>query len=309
MTIYRKFDDISADFTACIGFFDGVHLGHRFLLRHLTDEAHRHGRLSAVITFANHPRKVVQPDFDLRLIDSLDERLAKIAEAGVDACFVLDFTEEVRQLTAKQFISDFLSSRLHVRELLIGYDHRFGRNRAEGFDDYVRYGNECGMLIVKEPVFQDDAQLHYSSSEVRRALALGDVALANRLLGSFYSLEGKVVSGHQLGRKLGFPTANIEPLCADKIIPAIGVYAAMVRLKDGSSHKAMLNIGVRPTVDNTNKITLEVHILDFSGDLYDEDIMISFVSRLRDERRMGSLDELQSQLSIDCKRASEILTL
>lgn len=308
MTIYRKFDDIRADFTACIGFFDGVHRGHRFLLQHLNDEAHRHGRLSAVITFANHPRKVVQPDFDLKLIDSLDERLEKLASAGVDACFVLDFTDEVRQMTARQFICDFMSARLHVCELLIGYDHRFGHNRAEGFDDYVRYGRMCGMEIVQEPVFADesDSDLKFSSSEVRRYLISGDVMRASQLLGSQFRIKGMVITGHQLGRTIGFPTANIQPLCADKIIPAIGVYAVNVTLNDGSVHPAMLNIGVRPTVDNTNKITLEVHVIDFKGNLYDEQIVISFVERIRDERKMGSLDELREQLEKDYQTAKSL---
>ena len=183
MTIYENFEHIEEHYTACIGFFDGVHRGHQFLLRHLNAEAHRHGMLSAVVTFRNHPRTVVQPDFQLLLIDTLEERLHKLDAMGVDACFLIDFTEDVRQLTAEEFIRDFLHERMHIQRLLIGYDHRFGRNRAEGFDDYVRYGQACGMEVVQEPVFDDGSGLNYSSSEVRRALQRGDICQAQQLLG------------------------------------------------------------------------------------------------------------------------------
>lgn len=309
MIIFRKFTDISAEFTACIGFFDGLHRGHQFLLQHLIHRAKANGTKSAVITFANHPRKVVQPDFELHLIDTLDERLAKIESAGIDVCFLLDFTEEIRQLTAEQFLKVFLSEKLHVRELLIGYDHRFGRNRAEGFDDYVRYGRECGMKIVQEPVFSsgENAEQNYSSSEVRRNLLSGNVALAAKLLGAPYALTGTVVDGQKLGRKLGFPTANIKPCNQDKIIPARGVYAVRAELCDGSLLPAMLNIGVRPTVDNTEKLSLEVNIIDYSGNLYGQDIRIFFIDRIRDEIKMSSLDELTAQLAKDRQTALDLL--
>lgn len=183
MTIYKNFDHIEDQFTACIGFFDGVHRGHQFLLEHLKTEARQNDTLSAVVTFVNHPRKVVQPDFELLLIDTLEERLHKLELMGVDACFLIDFTEDIRQLTAQEFIRDFLKAKMHIKRLLIGYDHRFGRNRAEGFEDYVRYGMECGMEVVQEPVFDDGSGLNYSSSEVRRALQRGDTETAKKLLG------------------------------------------------------------------------------------------------------------------------------
>lgn len=183
MKIYQNFNHIEGQFAACVGFFDGVHRGHQFLLNHLCKTASACGLQSAVVTFANHPRKLVQPDYDLVLIDTFEERMSKLDRMGIDACFVIDFTEEVRQLTAQQFICDMLSSQMHIRRLLIGYDHRFGHNRAEGFDDYVRYGQQCGMEVIQEPVFNDKSGLNYSSSEVRRALKAGDFAKANLLLG------------------------------------------------------------------------------------------------------------------------------
>ena len=162
---------------------------HRFLLEHLKEEAKRSGTSSAVITFANHPRKLIQPDFKLHLINTLDEKLANLESTGIDTCFLLDFTEEVRNLTAQQFICDILSAKLHVKKLLIGYDHRFGKNRAEGFDDYVRYGKTCGMEVVQEPVFDDGSGRNFSSSEVRRSLIAGKIREATDILGKPYDLD------------------------------------------------------------------------------------------------------------------------
>lgn len=183
MKIYRKFEQIDGNFAVCIGVFDGVHKGHQFLLSHLRDEAERRGLQSAVVTFENHPRTLIQPDFQIRMIDTLEERLAKLERTGLDACFVLPFTEEVRRLTAREFIEDVLSRQMRVRLLIIGYDHRFGRDRSEGFDQYVEYGRQCGMEVIQEPIFNDNSGLNYSSSEVRRALNEGDVERANKLLG------------------------------------------------------------------------------------------------------------------------------
>ena len=309
MTIIRKFDDIQGSYTACIGFFDGVHLGHRFLLEHLKEEARISNTLSAVITFANHPRKLIQPDFKLSLINSLEEKLANIESTGIDACFLLDFTEDIRNLTAEEFICDFLSKKMNVTRLLIGYDHRFGKNRAEGFEDYVRYGKSCGMEIVQEPIFDGGQGKNYSSSEIRRSLIAGNISEATEILGQFYRLEGVVIHGHQLGRKLGFPTANLNPFDKDKIIPSNGVYAATVELESGEVFPSMVNIGFRPTVDrDLNRLSVEAHIIGFDRDIYDETITISFIQRIRDERKMSSLEELKQQLAKDNEMAKEIVS-
>lgn len=308
MTIYRDFSEIKGSYTACIGFFDGVHKGHRFLLEHLQKEARLTNTLSAVISFANHPRKLIQPDFQLHLINTLDEKIANLSSTGIDACFLLDFTEDIRNLTAREFICDFLSAKMHVTKLLIGYDHRFGRDRAEGFEDYVRYGKSCGMEVVQEPVFNDGTDRNYSSSEVRRNLISGNIAEATSILGQYYRLEGVVIHGHQLGRKLGFPTANLNPFEKDKIIPSNGVYAAKVQLENGDSFPSMVNIGFRPTVDSEmNRLSVEAHLIGFEGDLYDQSITISFIERIRDERKMSSIEELKKQLSLDCKTSLLII--
>lgn len=308
MTIYRDFSEIKGSYTACIGFFDGVHKGHRFLLEHLQKEARLTNTLSAVISFANHPRKLIQPDFQLHLINTLDEKIANLSSTGIDACFLLDFTEDIRNLSAREFICDFLSAKMHVTKLLIGYDHRFGRDRAEGFEDYVRYGKSCGMEVVQEPVFNDGTDRNYSSSEVRRNLISGNIAEATSILGQYYKLEGVVIHGHQLGRKLGFPTANLNPFEKDKIIPSNGVYAAKVQLENGDSFPSMVNIGFRPTVDSEmNRLSVEAHLIGFEGDLYDQSITISFIERIRDERKMSSIEELKKQLSLDCKTSLQII--
>lgn len=308
MTIYRDFSEIKGSYTACIGFFDGVHKGHRFLLEHLQNEARLTNTLSAVISFANHPRKLIQPDFQLHLINTLDEKIANLSSTGIDACFLLDFTEDIRNLSAREFICDFLSAKMHVTKLLIGYDHRFGRDRAEGFEDYVRYGRSCGMEVVQEPVFNDGTDRNYSSSEVRRNLISGNIAEATSILGQYYRLEGVVIHGHQLGRKLGFPTANLNPFEKDKIIPSNGVYAAKVQLENGDSFPSMVNIGFRPTVDSEmNRLSVEAHLIGFEGDLYDQSITISFIERIRDERKMSSIEELKKQLSLDCKTSLLII--
>lgn len=307
MKIYKNFEQIEGQYTACIGFFDGVHRGHRYLLQHLQQEAKDHHTLSAVVTFANHPRRLVQPDFPLLLVDTLDERLQKLSDTGIDACFLLDFTEEIRQHTAEQFIHNVLSQQMHITRLLIGYDHRFGRNRSEGFEDYVRFGAACGMTVVQEPVFNDGSGINYSSSEVRRALVAGDIQKATTLLGSHYRLQGEVVHGHKLGRQLGFPTANIDPHNDDKIRPENGVYAGIATLADGHSFPTMINIGCRPTVDNTQKITFEAHLIGFKGDLYGQRLTLDFVERIRDERKMNSLEDLKKQLARDCKSVPVII--
>lgn len=307
MTIFRNLDNIEGSYTACIGFFDGVHCGHRFLLEHLKKEACRSNTLSAVITFANHPRKLIQPDFKLDLINTLGEKLVNLDSTGIDACFLLDFTEDIRNLTAQEFICNFLSEKMHVTRLLIGYDHRFGKNRAEGFEDYVRYGKSCGMEVLQEPVFDDGSNRNFSSSEVRRSLISGNIKEATTLLGQNYQLEGVVIHGHQLGRKLGFPTANLDPFNADKIIPSNGVYAAEILLSDGQVFPSMVNIGFRPTVDKEMKrLSVEAHLIGFEGDLYDQTITIKFIDRIRDERKMSSLEELKEQLRKDCISAQKI---
>lgn len=296
----------SKKLAATVGFFDGVHLGHRFLVKELKQIACQEGLRSAVITFPEHPRAVLQSDYQPKLLNTFDEKLSCLASTGVDACVVLDFTPQLACLTAQEFILDVLAARLHVKTLLVGYDHRFGHNRAEGFEQYVTYGAACGMKVIQASRFTE-GDVAVSSSEIRRLLSECRVEEAARLLTYHYQLSGKVVTGYQVGRKLGFPTANIRVGDASKMIPGIGVYAVWVELA-GKRYKGMLYIGSRPTLAEGNQISLEVNILNFSGDIYNKELTVSFVHYIRGDIKFGSLDELAEQLRQDREMVEKVLT-
>lgn len=309
MRIYRNFDHIPpTPLVACIGFFDGVHLGHRYLLNRLKERAEDSGCASAVVTFANHPRTVISPDVPVALIDTPEEKSALLAACGVDVCLLLDFTPQLMETSAEDFIA-LLAERGHIKTLLVGYDHRFGRKSSEGFDDYVRYGERHGVEVVRMSEYETPGQEHCSSSQVRRWLARGEVLQAGRLLGRPYRLEGTIVHGHSLGRVIGFPTANLRPSHPHKLIPATGVYAAQATLDDGLTYPAMVNIGCRPTVASSPDcaISIEAHLIGFDGNLYDRSVTLSFIARIRDERKMSGLEELCVQLQEDRTSALQLL--
>ena len=295
----------TAGLVATIGFFDGVHLGHRFLIDELKRLAADRGLPSAVITFSSHPRTVLQPDFHPNLLNTLDEKLVQLKTTGVDRCIVLDFSLELSKLSAREFITSVLKEQFNVSTLLIGYDHRFGHDRTDGFEQYVAYGAACGMEVVKASPF-DAGNVTVSSSEIRDRLLKGDVDDAVRLLSYPYSLTGHIVDGYKVGRKLGFPTANIVVDNPDKIVPAIGVYAVWVYV-EGERHKGMLYIGDRPTLENGKDITMEVNILNFNRDIYNNQITVAFVSYVRGDYKFNSLDELKDQLAADRDVVDEIL--
>lgn len=290
---------------ATIGYFDGVHRGHQFLLEHVKQLAAQEKLDSAVITFKEHPKKVMQPDYHLDLLSTPEEKRQMLKATGIKHVIELDFTIELSQLTAREFMTEILQKQLHVQTLLIGYDHRFGHNRSEGFEDYQRYGAEIGMEIVHTPVCEID-NVNVSSSAIRRFLQGGEITIATHCLGYEYFLKGKVVDGFKLGRKLGFPTANIQVEEPGKLIPADGVYAVRVFLEN-KEYAGMLNIGVRPTVDNGKQRSIEVHILHFNENIYGHDIRISFVQRIRNEKKFDSLDALKEQLTLDAREVERLL--
>lgn len=291
---------------ATIGFFDGVHLGHRFLINELKETAKARNLPSAVITFPEHPRAVLHADYQPKLLNSFDEKLEQLASTGIDYCIVLDFTVELSRLTAQEFITTVLADKLHVEVLLIGYDHRFGHDRKDGFEQYVTYGAACGMDVVKASPY-DDGQTAVSSSEIRKLLTECQVEKAEKLLTYPYQLRGTIVNGYKVGRKLGFPTANIQVDEPFKIVPGIGVYAVRVYLK-GERYKGMLYIGDRPTLNNGSNITLEVNILDFSGDIYNNEITVAFIYYVREDIKFGSLEELKEQLARDRETVNKLLS-
>jgi len=289
---------------ATIGFFDGVHRGHRFLIERLKEDAKAAGLESTVITFERHPRQVLSSDYQPKLLTTFEEKRLLLSRTGVDNCAVLQFDRQMAQMTAREFMERVLAGLLNVKRLYIGYDHRFGHNREEGFEDYVRYGRELGIEVLQNTAF-DLEGVNVSSSVIRSFLQEGEVEMAARCLGYPYFVSGKVMPGVQEGRKLGFPTANIE-VTAEKLIPAPGVYAVTARLEGSAALKpAMMNIGTRPTFGE-NEQTLEVHILDFEDNIYGKELLVSFDRRLRGERKFRSAEDLADQLRKDAEEVRHI---
>jgi riboflavin kinase/FMN adenylyltransferase len=285
---------------ATIGFFDGVHSGHRFLLSQVREEAAARGLSTSVVTFPVSPSVVMRPEASVALLSTPFEKLELLDAAGVDTCILLPFTPQLAALTARQFMG-LLKERYGVQALVIGYDHRFGHNRCEGFDDYVRYGREIGMEVIQAREF-DRAKV--SSSAIRSLLAEGEVERANRLLGYPYYIEGIVTEGHRVGRRLGFPTANLLPDSPDKLVPAEGVYVVKATV-DGTPYKGILNIGHRPTLHNGPERSIEVHLLHFEGDIYARPLRIDFLRFLRKEHRFDTVEELADQISRDKAEAEQ----
>lgn len=291
---------------ATIGFFDGVHRGHQFLISHVIDEAHAAGMQSLVVTFDRHPRQVLQQEYQPELLTTLDDKLRLLRLTGIDDVAVLHFDRQLASLTARDFMRQVLRDKLNVRKLVIGYDNRFGHNRAEGFDDYVRYGRQMGIEVVHNPAFLLGG-IKVSSSVVRSFLRDGDVEMADQCLGRPYAIAGKVVGGYQEGRKIGFPTANLDTAAWGLLIPKGGVYAVRVRIGDGGGWlNAMMDIGTRPTFGGSG-VSLEANIFDYHGDLYGKTLQVAFVKRVRDELKFGDVAALAAQLGKDEAQIRQIL--
>ena len=290
--------------TATIGFFDGVHKGHQFLISQLKKVAQERGIVSAIITFPVHPRKVLNDEYQPQSISTKEEKIRLIEKSGVDYCILLPFTRDIASLSAFDFMK-LLKEKYMVTALIIGYDHRFGHNRLEGFEEYCKYGKEIGIEVIQATEL-DNAELAVSSSAIRKLLISSDIAKANSLLGYRYSISGKVIDGYKIGRKLGYPTANISLLDDDKIIPGKGVYAVYV-YTDGTKRGGMLNIGTGPTLDNGDHKSIEVNIFNFSGDLYNKIIEIEFIEFIRKEEKFDSIEELIQQIDKDKEEALQIL--
>ena len=295
------------------GTFDGVHLGHQRILTRLREVAQASTAPAVVITYWPHPRLVLGPPpshpelLELQLINTLDERIAKLAELGVDYLLIVPFTREFAQWTSEEYIQNLLLRTVGTKQLVIGYDHRFGKNREGGFDYLRQHADRYGLTVEEIPREDVDA-VGVSSTRIRQALRQGDIATANRYLGYHYPLTGTVVHGQKLGRTIGYPTANLnirEPL---KLVPARGIYAVWATTAAGTRHQAMLNIGVRPTVGAELAQTIEVNLLDFSGDLYDQELTLEFVAWLRAEEKYDGLNALTAQLALDAQNTRAALT-
>lgn len=305
MIVIRKdSEEIKQGIAATIGFFDGVHRGHRFLINELREWGRKLNLPTAVITFPEHPRQVLHADYRPKLLDTFSEKLERLESTGVDFCIALDFTYELSLYSAADFIR-LLAEQYHVKGLLIGYDHRFGHDRSDGFEQYVVYGEQVGMEVKKASPY-DDGNTRVSSSEIRRLLQDGNIERANLLLTYSYQLKGRIVTGHKVGRTIGFPTANIEIDSPYKLLPKEGVYAVWVMLL-GKRYKGMLYIGRRPTLQNGDNQSVEVNILGFSGNVYDDEILVSFVSRVREDKIFDNIEALRKQLERDRIAVDKVL--
>lgn len=283
---------------ATIGSFDGIHRGHAAMIEETKQRAAKLGLPVTLVTFSGHPRLLFDSAQSPFLLSSQQVRMERLAATGVERCVVLDFNRELATMTAREFMSEILAKRLNVKLLVLGYDHRFGRPEPEvNADTYISYGKELGIDVVRAARYNEEG-MKVSSSQVRRALAVGDVETSALLLGYRYTLRGHVVHGAALGRKLGFPTANIEPDEPMQLLPLNGVYEVTATL-EGKQYKGVLNVGTKPTVTGEGHRTVELYIIDFEDNIYGCNIEVSFVRRLREERRFASLDELKAQIAKD----------
>jgi len=312
MNVHYDIDHLPAFRNAAItiGAFDGVHTGHQKIIDQLKAEATAIGGESVIITFHPHPRMVVKSDSGLQLLNSFPEKLFLLEHSGVDHLVVVPFNEEFASQSAKDYVKNFLVARFHPHTIVIGYDHRFGKGREGDYKLLEKLRLEFGYF-VKEIPEQVLNEITVSSTKIRKALVEGDIDTANACLGYSYSLTGKVIMGNQLGRTLGFPTANLEPSDPDKLIPGNGVYAVNIGIVKGTEvikgKKGMMNIGNRPTIDGKNRV-IEVNIFNFSGDLYGKDLIISFQKRLRNEEKFSGLEALKLQLEKDKQHALSVLS-
>lgn len=289
---------------ATIGMFDGVHLGHATLVDFLKQQAAATGKQSLVITFLRHPRQVLHSDSSFKLILPLEDRLNQIGSLGPDLLLPLDFTPELAQLDSAHFI-ELLRDRYGMEILVTGYNHRFGHNKGETFEDYCRHGERLGVKVVKAPEYLGK-YAPVSSTLIRGLVAAGRVVDAMHCMGRPYMLKGKVVHGFHNGRGLGFPTANVGEIDPNLLLPHNGAYAVLAYVA-GQRLQGMANIGKRPTLDNGTQLSIEVNLFEFDDDIYGEDITLEFISFLRLEFKMCGLDELKHQLSLDRDNSKRIL--
>lgn len=308
MKIYNHIDEFSGidNPVVTIGTFDGVHVGHQKILQRVQEIAKKNQGESVLLTFFPHPRMVLFPEQnDIRLINTLDEKVGLLARTGIDHMIIHPFTPEFSKTTSLEFVRELLVKKIGAKKLVIGYDHHFGKNREGSFEHLKEFSHLYGFDVEEIPA-QDVDHIHVSSTKIRKAIGRGDIDTANRYLGYDFLLKGTVVEGNKLGRTLGFRTANIYVEEKYKLIPDHGVYAVKVDIL-GQSFNGMLNIGTRPTVQGRDR-SIEVHIFDFDREVYNETIGIAFVDRIRDEVAFNGLDELKEQLNKDKTAALNILT-
>ncbi len=303
MKIFNGFEEITPIKNAVltIGTFDGVHIGHQKILQQLNEEAYKIDGETVLFTFYPHPRMVLNPtNHGLKLIQTQNEKIQKLQKQGLQNLIVQPFTAEFSNLSAKDFVEKFLIGKLNVKKLVIGHDHQFGKNREGTLEFLIEMANKFNFEVIEIPA-QEINEVNISSTRIRKSIQSGDFEVANSYLGDPFELNGVVVKGNQLGRTIGFPTANIELNSDIKIIPKNGVYAVEIELSDFTYYIGMMNIGIRPTLNQELKETIEVNIFDFNEMIYSTEIKVKIFTRIRDEHKFDSIEQLKEQLSKDEK--------
>jgi len=286
------------------GTFDGVHVGHQKILSRIVELAHANNGESVVMTFWPHPRMVLEKESNLELLNTFEEKAELIQKLGIDHLIKIEFTSQFSQLSSQQFIEKYLVQKIRAKILVIGYDHRFGRNREGSFEYVNKHAQDFGFTVEEIPE-QDIHDVAVSSTKIRKALRHGDMALANDFLRRPYLLSGVVVKGDQLGRKLGYPTANIDLGAAYKLIPKDGIYA-VIAILNGKEHHGVMSIGLRPTFEGRDR-RIEVHIFDFEHEIYGQKLQVQVMARIRDEIKFSSQEALIAQMREDEKQSRKIL--
>lgn len=308
MKVYRGLKDFTIPQNSVVttGTFDGVHQGHKTIINRLKKIASAATGETVLITFHPHPRIVLQKNPDLKLLSTIDERIVLIESTGIDHLVIIPFDKNFAALSSIEFVQNILVEKIGTKKLVIGYDHHFGKNREGSFQHLKKFGPQYGFTVEEIPA-QEINDVNISSTKIRAALESGDLKKANDFLGHAYTISGKVVKGEQLGRSIGFPTANIEIESKYKLIPKQGVYAVKAIIGE-KNYRGMLNIGVRPTVNDKNRETIEVNFFDFEGDLYGTTLVVELIQRIRDEKQFTGVSELKLQLERDLEYCNEILT-
>jgi len=307
MKVYRSIEELPKIKNAIVtqGTFDGVHTAHKVIINRLKELAYINNGETVVITFDPHPRLVLFPnDYSLKLLHTLEEKIEALDKAGIDHLVIIPFTKEFSRLSSVQFIKDIIVNQIGTKILVIGYNHRFGKNREGSFEHLKKYSPLYGFEVV-EISEQEVDEVAVSSTRIRKSLEAGDIKTANKYLGRNYEIQGSVLHGKKLGRTIGFPTANIYVSDKNKLIPDDGVYAVFVFVNN-KKYSGMLNSGYRPTVNGKDH-SIEVHLFDFNDDIYNHFITIKYVDKIREEIKFDSLDSLKNQLEKDKLRASQIL--
>ena len=298
MKIYQSLNEFkpSRKTIVTLGTFDGVHLGHNVILDKICNTAKQENLESVLLTFFPHPRLIVSNDSEIKMLNTMAEKAKLLKQKGIQNFIIHPFDKLFSELSPREFVAQILVKQLNIQKIIIGYDHKFGKNRAADFNDLIAFGKEFGFEVEEIPAKQVD-EVAVSSTKIRNSLLEGNISLANDYLGYSYMLSGIVIKGNQLGRTIGFPTANIEVSENYKLIPKNGVYIVSA-IVNNQTIFGMMNIGIKPTLGD-NIPTIEVHLLDFSEDIYCQEIQVNVIERLRDEQKFESFEALKSQLEID----------